>query len=229
MVGVDLAVLGVGGAVGAADKQRAQVLGAGAGAAALAGALVVAGAHAGPGREAVGGAEHGGRVGTGLGQDGGRRGGVDARDGLQQAQQVGMRREPLGDQPVEVGEAAGEGVELVRQVRQHGPAGGAQLRGQRVAETTRGKREVSAYSPGLRELPFTRYWLLYSADNPTQGFRMSLQGRSVLQAVSSAASRAAQPSRAPSRDIGFRQLGKVIEGGEFADGIEVIEHGRAAA
>ena len=64
-------------------------------------ALVVAGPHAGPGGEAVGGAEHGHRVRPGLGEDGRRRGGVDAGNGLQQVQQV----------------------------RQHRPVDGAQLRG----------------------------------------------------------------------------------------------------
>ena len=100
----------VGARVGALDKHGAQHLDAGPGApgAAFAGALVVAGAQAGPGGEAPGVAEHA-RVGSDLAQDGASRRVVATGDGLQQAERLGVGRERLVELPVELLRAPADG------------------------------------------------------------------------------------------------------------------------
>ena len=69
---LELALVGARGGVGALDEHGAQraVAAPDAPGAAFAGAFVVAGTQAGPGREAMGVAEDGVRVGSGLAQDG---------------------------------------------------------------------------------------------------------------------------------------------------------------
>ncbi len=111
----------VGARVGALDKHGAQHLDAGPGApgAAFAGALVVAGTQAGPGGAALGVAEHA-RVGSDLAQDGAGRRVVDAGDGLQQAERLGVGRERLVEVPVELLRAPAEGGVFARQVRRAG-------------------------------------------------------------------------------------------------------------
>ncbi len=111
----------VGARVGALDKHGAQHLDAGPGApgAAFAGALVVAGAQAGPGGEAPGVAEHA-RVGSDLAQDGASRRVVATGDGLQQAERLGVGRERLVELPVELLRAPADGGVFARQVRRAG-------------------------------------------------------------------------------------------------------------
>ena len=109
VIRLELAVVGPGGSVGALDEHGAQRLisAPGATGAAFAGTLVVAGAQAGPGCQAVRVSEHAVRVGSGLAQDGAGRRVVDARKRLQQAELLGPGGQRLVEVPVEVRRRAG--------------------------------------------------------------------------------------------------------------------------
>ena len=115
---LELALVGARGGVGALDEHGAQraVAAPDAPGAAFAGAFVVAGTQAGPGREAMAVAEHGCRVGAHLAQDGAGCRVVDAGQGLEQAALLGPGRNRLVDVPVEVLDTAAERVVFTQQV-----------------------------------------------------------------------------------------------------------------
>ena len=132
---LELALVGARGGVGALDEHGAQraVAAPDAPGAAFAGAFVVAGTQAGPGREAMAVAEHGCRVGAHLAQDGAGSRVVDAGQGLQQAALLGPGRNRLVDVPVEVLDTAAERVVFTQQVGEQETLGFAQFQPQRVA------------------------------------------------------------------------------------------------
>ena len=136
VIATELAPVGARCGVSTFDEHRAQGLApaTGAGAAALAGAAVIARTQARPCGEALGAAEGVEVVGADLGEDGAGRGAVDAGDGLEPSDALAPRLEARVDVAVEPLEALVQGIVLAQQVAQDPALDGAQLQAQRIAK-----------------------------------------------------------------------------------------------